>query len=50
MRHQKTTMQPTGGTFCFNNRVKAANVKAVWDRLGFFVAETLKQQKVVICG
>lgn len=34
------------GTFAFKNQVKPGSVKALWEKLGFLVAETLKQQKV----
>ncbi len=34
------------GTFCFKNKVKAAHVRSLWEKLSNFIADTLQSQKV----
>lgn len=36
------------GTFAFKNKVKLQSVRLLWEKMGFFVAETMKQQKGVL--
>ncbi|GAX77732.1 hypothetical protein CEUSTIGMA_g5175.t1 [Chlamydomonas eustigma] len=38
----------SSGTFCFKNKIKAGTVKLLWDKLAFFIADTLKSQKGVL--
>lgn len=33
------------GTFAFKNKLKALSIKLLWEKLGFFIAETLRMQK-----
>ncbi|GLI68796.1 hypothetical protein VaNZ11_013293 [Volvox africanus] len=37
-----------GGTFSFKNKISATAVKALWEKLARFVADSLKQQKGVL--